>query len=213
MKLQPIALEGGITIAEAEVEMLGESLKENLEAYFKDNPIEFKSDSIATDGKDSAKTWKEAARAVQSVGQAFNQIEDPAAKVAGTLAQAIASVAMGYAEATTQAAKMGPWAWVAFAATGLAQMISTISTIKNVAHYAEGGIVGGNDYTDNTLVSVSSGELILNRSQQESIASQLQEGNAASVSSTPFVSGELIYLGLSNYLRRTGRGELVTAKG
>lgn len=213
MKLQPIALEGGITIAEAEVETLGESLKENLEAYFKDNPIEFKSDSIATDGKDSAKTWKEAASAVQSVGQAFSQIEDPAAKVAGTLAQAIASVALGYATATTQAASMGPWAWVAFAAAGLAQMVATISTIKSVAHFAEGGIVGGNDYTDNTPVMVSSGELILNRSQQESIASQLIESDEQGVSNRlPFVTGEKIVLGVNNWGRRTGRGELVFSR-
>ena len=190
---------------------------DNINMFMGENPIKinFSTGEIESAGKIAGKTWKEAASAVQSVGQAFNQIEDPAAKVAGTLAQAVASVALGYAQATTQAAKMGPWAWVAFAATGLAQMISTISTIKSVAHYAEGGIVGGNSYSGDNVgpVLLDAGELILNRSQQSNIASQLQEGNAASVSSTPFVSGELIYLGLSNYLRRTGRGELLTAKG
>lgn len=174
--------------------------------------IDFNTGKVATDGKKAEDTWKDAANAVQSVGQAFNQIENPAAKVAGTLAQAVASVALGYAQATTQAASMGPWAWVAFAATGLAQMIATISTIKNVAHYAEGGIVGGNDYTDNTLAMVSSGELILNRSQQNVLASQLQEGNAGRAAGLPFVNGQSIFLGTNNYLKGSGQGQLVTTQ-
>ena len=174
--------------------------------------IDFNTGKIATDGKKAEDTWKSAASAVQSVGSAFSQIEDPAAKVAGTLAQAIASVALGYAQATTQAAKMGPWAWVAFAATGLAQMISTISTIKSVAHFAEGGIVGGNDYTDNTPVMVSSGELILNKAQQGNLASQLQEGNAGSAPGLPFVNGQNIFLGTNNYLKGSGQGQLVTTQ-
>ena len=174
--------------------------------------IDFNTGKIATDGKKAEDTWKNAASAVQSVGSAFSQIEDPAAKVAGTLAQAIASVALGYAQATTQAAKMGPWAWLAFAATGLAQMISTISTIKSVAHFAEGGIVGGNDYTDNTPIMVSSGELILNKAQQGNLASQLQEENAGSTPGLPFVNGQNIFLGTNNYLKGIGQGQLVTTQ-
>ena len=53
------------------------------------------------------------ANAVGSIGQAFSAIEDPAAKVAGTVMQAIASIALGYAQATVNAAKLGPWAWIA----------------------------------------------------------------------------------------------------
>ena len=174
--------------------------------------IDFNTGKIATDGKKAEDVWKSAASAVQSVGSAFSQIEDPAAKVAGTLAQAIASVALGYAQATTQAAKMGPWAWVAFAATGLAQMISTISTIKSVAHFADGGIVGGNDYTDNTPIMVSSGELILNKAQQGNLASQLQEGNKWSAPGLPFVNGQNIFLGTNNYLKGSGQGQLVTTQ-
>lgn len=175
--------------------------------------IDFNTGNIIEDGKNSAKTWKNAASAVQSVGQAFSQIEDPAAKVAGTLAQAVASVALGYAQATSKAGQeLGPWGWIAFAATGLAQMISTISTIKSVAHFAEGGIVGGNDYTDNTPIMVSSGELILNKAQQGNLASQLQEGNAGRAAGLPFVNGQNIFLGTNNYLKGSGQGQLVTTQ-
>jgi hypothetical protein len=186
-----------------------------LKAAIGEDPIQidFNTGKIATDGKKAEDIWKNAASAVQSVGQAFNQIEDPAAKVAGTLAQAVASVALGYAQATSKAGQeLGPWGWVAFAATGLAQMISTISTIKSVAHFAEGGIVGGNDYTDNTPIMVSSGELILNRAQQGNLASQLQEGNAGRAAGLPFVNGQNIFLGTNNYLKGSGQGQLVTTQ-
>ena len=65
-------------------------------------------------------------------------------------------------------------------------MISTIAAIKSATSgggasagsYASGGIIPGNSYSgDNLTANVSSGELILNRSQQDSIASQLTGNN------------------------------------
>ena len=98
-------------------------------------------------------------------------------------------------------------------------MISTISAIKSATSggFAEGGIVPGNSFSgDNLRLSdygVNSGELILNRAQQGVIAGALTEGgNGRSVNSQPYVSGEQIYLGLNNYLRRSNRGELVTSR-
>ena len=215
LDLAPIAeqIGEGINVPDEKWQAILDKYNE-LKAAIGEEPIQidFKTGKIADDGKSAEKSWKSAASAIQSVGSAFSQIEDPAAKVAGTLAQAIASVTLGYAQATTQAAKMGPWAWVAFAATGLAQMISTISTIKSVAHFAEGGIVGGNDYTDNTPIMVSSGELILNKAQQGNLASQLQEGKAGSAPGLPFVNGQNIFLGTNNYLKGSGQGQLVTTQ-
>ena len=95
--------------------------------------------SSMADGID--KSFTSAASAVSALGSAFASIEDPAAKVIGTVSQAIATVALGYATATTQAATMGPWAWIAFAATGLATMISTISAIHSSTGYANGGMI------------------------------------------------------------------------
>lgn len=102
--------------------------------------------------------------------------------------------------------------------TGVVMTNSAVSIIPGfanggIAHAANGLLVPGHDYSDSTPVMVSSGELILNKAQQNTIASLLQESNAASVSSTPYVSGEQIYLGLTNYLIRSGRGELLTARG
>ena len=83
-----------------------------------------------------------------------------------------------------------------------------------VPHAALGYAVPGNDYSDSTPVMVSSGELILNRSQQGNLASQLEQARKESVGGggTPYVQGELIYLGVNNFLKRSGRGEIVTSK-
>ena len=114
---------------------------------------------------------------VGNIGQAFMSIEDPAAKVAGTIMQAIASVALGYAQATVQAAEYGPWAWIAFAASGLATMLTTISSIHQATGYASGGEIKGNTYSgDQIPIMANAGELILNKAQQASLAQSITSG-------------------------------------
>ena len=172
-------------------------------------------------GKKGEKSWKDAATAVQAVGSAMQGIEDPAAKVMGTIAQAIASIALGYAQATVQAGETGgPWAWIAFAASGLATMLSTISAIHSATGYAQGGIVdgrGGGFVPGNTFsgdnvgnVFLDSGELILNKSQQNSLANVLTGNPMSSMRLSAVVSGEQILLVANRTTRRQGRGELVT---
>ena len=178
--------------------------------------IDFNTGKIAEDGKKADKTWKDAASAVQSVGSAFSQIEDPAAKAMGTVMQAIASIALGFAQASAQAGSMGPWAWLAFLAAGAAATATTIATIHSLTGYAEGGIVQGNAYSGDNVgpVMLDAGELILNRSQQSTIASALMDADNArgGYVGTPYVTGEKIVLGINNYARRSGRGELVFSK-
>ena len=114
---------------------------------------------------------------VGNIGQAFMSIEDPAAKVAGTVMQAIASVALGYAQATVNAAEMGPWAWIAFAASGLATMLATISSIHSATGYASGGEIKGNTYSgDQIPIMANAGEIILNKAQQSSLAQSISSG-------------------------------------
>lgn len=157
--------------------------------------------------------WKDAAEAVQTVGDALQQLEDPGAKVAGIIGQAIANIALGFAQATAQASGGGPFAWIAAIAGGLGTMLSTIAAIKSATagSYAEGGIVPGNNYSDGLIASVSSGELILNRAQQNSIAGQLTS-NQGNGESRPYVDVETIWLGMGHYLKRKGMGEIVTTR-
>jgi hypothetical protein len=155
-----------------------------------------------------------AAQAVSSFGSAMAGLDDPSAKAAGTVLQAIASIALGFAVASSQSNTAGTgWGWLAWVAAGMAAMATTISTIHSLTGYADGGIVGGNSYSgDNVFAGnamVNSGELILNRAQQNSIASQL-ESHSGGLSSQPYVMGETILLGLNNHLQRDGQGEIVT---
>ena len=170
---------------------------------------------VGTDGKgtvDAAKqtekAWGAAANAISAIGGALQQIEDPSAKVAGIIMQAVANIALGFATATTQAAAGGPFAWIAATVAGIANMISAVTAIKQVTSagkFADGGMVGGNSYSgDNLTASVNSGELILNRAQQNTIASQLQ-GGAANIRVQGFVKGHDILLAGSNYALSTGK--------
>ena len=175
-------------------------------------------EKVVKDTKTTTKEWNAAATAISAVGNAMQQIEDPAAKVMGTIAQAIATIALSYAQALSQAASAGPWAWIAFAGTGLATMISTISAIHSSTGYANGGVVRaangfmvpGNNYSGDLVPAMlNSGELILNRAQQGNLASQLEGGVSTEGISPSYVSGEQIYITLNRYLKRTGRGELM----
>ena len=67
----------------------------------------------------------------------------PELNVAGVMAQAIATMVSGYAAATSQAGAMGPWAWIAFASLGLTQLAAMISSVKDVAKFADGGVAYG----------------------------------------------------------------------
>ena len=185
--------------------------------YLEKNPIKIPVEAASDKIKGIMKTASITADVVGSIGDAFNAIEDPAAKVAGTIAQAIASVALGYATATANAGSMGPWAWVAFAATGLAEMLTMISTIHSATGYASGGIVSGNSFSGdnvpamvgNTVVGLNAGELILNKSQQNNIASQLtQAGGGGRLVAK--LKGRDILISLERELSETGKGQLAT---
>lgn len=154
-----------------------------------------------------------AARAVSSIGEAFANIEDPSAKAAGTVMQAIASIALGFAQAA--AAKdttASGWGWLAWLAAGAAAMATTISTIHSLTGYENGGMVKGNSYSgDNTPIMANAGEVVLTRAMAGNIASQLQ-GSGSNVHVTGELRGESIYLAVNRSLKRRGKGELVTWK-
>lgn len=103
------------------------------------------------------------------------------------------------------------------------EAIQTIDTVGNilgifsnggVVRAAEGwsGVVPGNRFSgDQVPALLNSQELVLNTAQTGRVASALQ-GAQSGNSGTPYVDGEKIYLGVNNYLRRSGKGEIVTAR-
>ena len=170
------------------------------------------------DVKGVANEWMSVTSAIQSVSTAMASIEDPAAKVIGIVAQAIATVALAFAKSLK--GSMTVWDYIAAAAAGTATMISTISAIHSATGYAEGGMIKGNSYSGdnlmamgpNGLIGLNAGEIVLNKSQQINLASQLQGGGMQGLNLTATIRGEQIRLALNNNGRRTGRGEYVQSR-
>ena len=196
------------------VDVINEKLKE-----MKLDPIklDFNTGGLSSEAKKAEKSWQGAATAVAAVGSAIQNIEDPAAKIIGTVAQAIATVALGYAQATAEASKLGPWAWIAFAATGLATMVSTIATIHSATGYAKGGIVEGNSYSGDNMMfggdglyGLNAGELVLTKAQQSSLAQSLTGNGGNNVRVHGVLRGKDIFIAAENWSKSVGKGELVT---
>lgn len=160
--------------------------------------------------KKTADAWSAVGNSINAVSGALAGLEDPTAQVVGLVAQAIATIALTFAKSLK--GTITPWDWIAAAASGVSTMVSVISAIKSATagSYAQGGIVPGNNHSDGLLAAVSSGELILNASQQNNIASLLQGGGLSNMHLEAVVSGEQLRFVLNNNSRRRSRGEYVT---
>lgn len=170
---------------------------------------------LANAGQSAKSSWNDAMGAISGVGDALAAIEDPAVKVLGIIAQAIATVALSFAQALSKDTKLGVFGWIAAAAAGTAAMVSTIGAIKSATagSYAEGGIVPGNSFSgDNLQANVNSGELILSMSQQNNIASLLRQQGQQNMHLTATIKGTDIQLALNNTSRQQGRGTYVTSR-
>ena len=206
-----------------------DSLVEQINAKLKElgiEPISIKM-TVDSDGggdleetaKGSADAWAAAARAVNNLGGALGNLEDPSAKVAGIVMQAIANIALGFAQAAASPATgaAGVFGWIAAATAGLATMTATIASIKSVTSgsYASGGIIPGNHFSgDLQFAAVNAGEVVLNKAQTANLAGQLTSGGISNLRLTTELSGENIRIALSNNNRRRGgsRGEYAINK-
>jgi hypothetical protein len=219
------AMEGGVDNIDwqAIIDKINEKLKEmNLEPI----AINFKTGGLEEAGKDAksaTKDFQKAASAIGSVGSALSSIEDPGAKVAGIVAQAIATVASAFAGAlgTDTTTKSNIWAFIAAAAASTATMVSTIASIHSATGYAQGGQIKGNSYSgDNILgmvdgggiVGLNAGEIVLNQAQTANVANALEGSGMRGIELSASVSGEQILLVANRTTRRQGYGELVTFK-
>jgi hypothetical protein len=79
-----------------------------------------------------------------------------------------------------------------------------------VPHAANGYFVPGNNYSgDTTPIMANAGELVLNKAQQSTLASELQNGGNR-IQVVGRLSGEQLFLCAENWAKRTGKGEFVT---
>ena len=177
-------------------------------------------EQISKDAKVVKGSFKDAASAVGSLGSALSGLDDPGAKIAGTIAQAIANIALAFSSADLKEGESGNiWYWIAATAAGMATMISTIASIHSATGYAQGGMIKGNSYSGdniggivdgNQFVGLNAGEIVLTRAMQGNLASQLNAQGGGRINVVGELQGEKIVLVANRYFKRTGQGEIVT---
>jgi hypothetical protein len=147
---------------------------------------------------------------VNNVGSALQQLEDPAAKVSGIVMQAVANIALGFAQAAASPATgaAGVFGWIAAATAGVATMVSTIAAIKSATsagNFAQGGVVGGNSYSgDNMIAHVNSGETILSVAQSNNVAAALQSNPMGNMRLSTEIRGTNLRIVMNNDNRARG---------
>lgn len=109
--------------------------------------------------------------------------------------------------------------------SGIATMVTAVVALQEaglIKFWSTGGVVHamggyevpGNFGFDAVPSMLTSGELVLNRAQQNTLASALKEngggGRNGGGAELARISGEQIYVAVNRYLSRSGKGELVT---
>jgi hypothetical protein len=200
----------------------GESLQKNLDYVLdqiKVKPIVVPLETTKNNIEGITKAAKTTAQVVGTIGQAFNAIEDPAAKVAAVVAQAIANVALAYSQALAKdvGSKFNIFGFIAASASAMISMATTIASIHQATGYAEGGIVKGNSYSGDNMMfggdglyGLNAGELVLTKAQQGSLAQSLQNGGGQTVRVVGKLAGKDLFICAENWAKSVGKGEFVT---
>ena len=154
---------------------------------------------------------------VGTIGQAFGAIEDPAAKVASIVAQAIANIALAYSDALAKdtTSKFNIFGFIAASAASMVSMATAIAQVHSATGYAHGGIikghadggmVSGNSYSgDNIPILANAGEVVLTKAMQGSLAQQLQGNGQRTIRVVGKIAGNDILLSADRSLRLQGK--------
>lgn len=186
---------------------------DNLTKWTKDfDPYTEKMREMTEAAKQQQMAFSLAGQAAQNFGAALGSIDDPSAKAAGQVIQAIASIALGFAMASSNSNTAGTgWGWLAWLGAGMSAMATTIATIHSLTGFAGGGQVQGNTFSgDQIPIMANAGEVVLNHAQQRSLASELEGNGGRGGFTASSVSGEQIWIALNAYTKRSGKGEVVT---
>ena len=176
--------------------------------------LDLKTGNLKKEAKGVEEGFESAAGAIQAVGSAMSQVEDPAVKVMGIVAEAIATIALTFAKSLK--GTITPWDWIAAAAAGTSTMIGVISAIHSSTGYANGGMIKGNTYSgdqlmaqgpDGGLIGLNAGEIVLNKAAQGNLASQLNDNSNATPRLMAEVSAEQIRFVIRNNRRRENISE------
>ena len=128
---------------------LTQRIGDDFAAWKEENPLqpldmEDDEDRLAGMRKGLDKVGKTAQATGQMFGALGEALQTPAFNIMGTIAQAVATLALTFANSLK--GEPSVWTWIAGAAAGTATLISTIASIRQATAFAEGGIVSGPTY-------------------------------------------------------------------
>lgn len=159
-------------------------------------------ETVQKKNEDIAKGVQSIGQAVQATSSLFSALgeasDNEGMKAAGIVAQAVATIALSFAEAMRSASKN--WVtWLTFGVTGLATMITMISQVKQATSggYAQGGVIPGSSYTgDRLMINANSGERVLTANQNknfERLVDMLDHDkiNSVGAPSNVYVTGKI----------------------
>lgn len=133
----------------AEARELTRRIGDDFAAWKEENPLQpldfgEDEDRLAGMRKGLDKVGKTAQATGQLFGALGEALQTPAFNIMGTIAQAVATLALTFANSLK--GEPSVWTWIAGAAAGTATLISTIASIRQATAFAEGGIVSGPTY-------------------------------------------------------------------
>ena len=184
-----------------------------MQAGFRDQAIDSTIGAVASLGDAIGGT---AGSIIKFIAAQAQQVVQGISTIASMKAQEEAAYATMTAELGAAAAgTMKAHSWIPFVgvAMGIGFVASMVAALMSLPKFAGGGMVGGTSYSGDTqLASVNSGELILNKAQQNSLANELQSGNTQPLRLSASMSGTDILFVINNALAAEGKGQLITLR-
>ena len=172
--------------------------------------------NISTDKKEKNTTSK-----------ALEKFNGDFSKLTGGVSSIVSGVqSMGVEIPKSIQSVMGVLTGISSIMSGIASILTVIEATTTIAaakplamggviHAAGGwsGFVPGNSFSgDNVPALLNSGELVLNKFQQQALAGTLENGGLKNITISGALRGEDIVLSADRWGRRTGKGELLFAK-
>lgn len=101
-----------------------------------------------------------------------------------------------------------PFAGPALAIAAITSILGMVSAIKSIS-FAEGGVMGGNNYADGINARISTGEVVFNQHDAKNLYDAVHSGNIGGGGGVARLESETIWIGLNNHLARTGQGRIL----
>ena len=195
-QINGLKYEVSITTDKSKLELLREQIDylTNKEHTIQLKVDEKKQSAIAENADDIKKQYEEMGQAAQSVGNVFtalgNVASDSFLGMVGNIAGAVSSILpeIGKLVAANQVAALSSGTSSAAALPFPANLISIgtvvasiLSLFASFPKFESGGVVGGHSYHGDRILSrLNSGELVLNKGQQNRLWNTIQQGTTSS---------------------------------